>query len=665
MVFLQNVIQSAVIALVVWAMLLATGCEKGTNEASPGTIQAGTVVIDTHFRGANLEIYASDALYQAPLASGKTDEEGHLELPIISKSGILRVVLSGGAQISRNGYPDNDNTDGKTLSSHFRYQEGWTAAVIVNEFTNVASGLHEYLVNTGMAASDAWEVSGAAFNDYLGVNIYGDTPFEVLVRDLRADTPVEERTFYHFLLKGLELLSSSLAIENGIDSTVVSSVYLSDVMRRDIAADGILDGTGLQDDASTIGTLAIGATFITPDFYTTEIARSVIYAAKPAPDEDFAYQIPSALIEQASLLAKKDSQVVGVGERPGLDTEAPIITIQGYDEQSYHRGAYTPMLLINDLTGIATLEVDMDGTFLVVPVFSTNGRSTSFRITTTDYEDGTHLLGIRSSDVFGNEAYVQYSLKTDNTGPFVTITSPRTVNKSSYTLKGIVEDGGIGVSSLGIGYLGDTQNVQLNDGAFEVSYILEEKVNSFHLELTDLLSNRSSDTVDIGVDRELPQFILEYSNARFIDSSRVVYNDVLSQAGSVDADSLYVPTDNAELNGTPLTTLDLDNRNVPYMLISVRDSGVSGNPEELNNVKVYFSYAFAGTLEFDNRELGAVETSTSFNTYILPLATEYLSSKWLEAAADDVHIITIWAVDKVGNSTLKQMFNFKVEFVTL
>lgn len=638
-----------IVVLVV--MMLIGGCDTDSNQTYTER-SAGSIVVKTNISGATITVYDYDSSQSQVLATGVTDEKGEVEITLTHADAVLYGELNGGQYHSRIGLNDIEVNDGQRLSSFFKYTSGETVQVNINELTNVMDGYVKYLDGANGELDAAWGTARNDFTAFLGLDPYTDSI--ITLDTLPAGTPVSNGLMYSFLLNAYELLAATTAEESGGDPVVLNVFYLSDLMHRDILADGVLDGMGFAYDGTTVAQLAMGTVFLNSNLYTTELGRTVIRAVRAESTADG--QIPNELVGRVTSLATNTNPIIGATSRDALDLVGPSVSIEGYTEGEYRNGILLYTVRISDLVGVKEYSFDLDGNAFE-PVVSTGENSVQVRIDTQAYPDGGHTLGVRAVDTMENVTYQTFEVNFDNSGPLAEVTSPLLVNTTNYTLSGVIHDNGGGVAEVQV----NGALASIREGAFTAPLSLADGANTIQLLTTDTLGNSNETTVSVSVDLLPPVVNVDYSDAKYIKNG-ITYSDSLSfSVTQSNPDPLYMLTNNTVLAGTPVTESALTERQIPFVKIALHDDVGSAVFSPAADMQLSMDYQIGNRVVFENKPINPALVDAQ-KLFLLPLVTEYLTQEWYSAAMTDLHKITLRAVDQAGNETTN-LLKFKVAFV--
>jgi RHS repeat-associated protein len=251
---------------------------------------------------------------------------------------------------------------------------------------------------------------------------------------------------------------------------------------------------------------------------------------------------------------------------PARDTRPPIISLQAPGAgHVIHGNLAVDGTVIDDLSGVAALQVRVDGGSFSDVAFDSAGR---FHYVTTLPLDGTadgkHTLDVRALDRAGNVAAVQeltFTLQTavvrDTTPPTVTLHAPGAGGKlnRNLALDGVAQDDSSGVASVQVGVdsnaLTDVPFDAAGRFAFSTSFSLDGSADGAHAVLVravDRAGNISTtQTITFTLDTSVPPDPSELATAVdpaattvLADSTRFLYSGPSAIQSGVSAGTIDV-----------------------------------------------------------------------------------------------------------------------------
>ena len=171
---------------------------------------------------------------------------------------------------------------------------------------------------------------------------------------------------------------------------------------------------------------------------------------------------------------------------------------------------------------------------------------------------------------------------------------------------------------------------------------------------TSLLVGASS---PVDIDNQAPTFNNNtgtHSQARFSNGDGNYTEASLEDVN--DSAALYFETDNVELASVLISRATLDSNAIPYFAFGVSDQMGPGVPTDPQDITVRVQYQRNNLVLNPWRNLTPVD-----GEYLIPLASETLSSEWHQSTPSDEHLIEVEVTDIIGNQTIRN-FSFKADF---
>ena len=161
----------------------------------------------------------------------------------------------------------------------------------------------------------------------------------------------------------------------------------------------------------------------------------------------------------------------------------------------------------------------------------------------------------------------------------------------------------------------------------------------------------------IDIDNQAPTFNNNtgtHSQARFSNGDGTYTETTLQDIN--DSAALYFETDNVELGGVLISRATLDSNAIPYFAFGVSDEMGPGLSTDPQDITVRVQYQRNNQVLNPWRNLAPID-----GEYLIPLASETLSSDWHQSTPSDEHLIEVEVTDIVGNQTIRN-FSFKADF---
>ncbi|OGS46916.1 MAG: hypothetical protein A3K66_01030 [Euryarchaeota archaeon RBG_16_67_27] len=187
--------------------------------------------------------------------------------------------------------------------------------------------------------------------------------------------------------------------------------------------------------------------------------------------------------------------------RTTLDTRPPQLFVASPTPQSWTREKTLKWIAVDEVSGVAAVEYDLDGTF----VASSDQASGEAPLDLTS--EGSHAVVVRAKDRAGNVALVPVAFHYDPNSPVLHITAPARdgyVNSKSVEVRWDADDTGSGLASLRLS-VDSIPPIELA-GATRAYTLqgLEERGHVVNLVATDLAGNVASETLSFGIDTKPP-----------------------------------------------------------------------------------------------------------------------------------------------------------------
>ncbi len=649
-------------AILVSSLLYGCGGGGGGDDVpdtrSPGTLEG--VAHDAPLINAPVKVYAWDSGTKGELlGSGTTGPDGDYELTITSPSRpVLVVAGDGGSYVEEASGVSVSLVAGQTMSAITNYVSGQKITVQVTPFTHLAACYAEHLLNEGEIPADAITVSNSMVSSLVGVEIIRTKPLDV-TNPSSANYDLTPGHKYGFLTAGISEAMAYISEQNGLaahSQRHLTSIHFANVACNDIRADGLLDGVGYYDSASTgISDLAFGTYDIDPDTYRTLVAQKMLAFTRNTRNAS-TLDVSDLLTFANALSTSTDPVWAGAPGTPVDDTGPSIAASLAIG--SYISGTENLAFTVDDPVGVAEIRFYVDNVFIdsgdvADPVFSLN---------TTAYSDGDHVIAVEADDEIGNTSRAEYTYKIDNSGPSVVLTSSTLVGAASYTATGTWDSPGASITSITVN--GDGANV-VNDGTWNVSISLSNGENIVTVISTDSLGNTTSQDFSVSVDLNNPVISNKENSVRFT-TYQGDYG--LCEYGNIDnplvSNPICVRTDRVSLNGL---SVNGNLSNLDYVLLTVRveDPNGAGVYTDFDDLRVEYQYLVNDTIAKDWTVLNTGERfsvpGTNYGWFYLPITTDFLTDNWFNYSITDLHKINIKVIDSVGRtSTINYQMYFDV-----
>ena len=642
-------------ALLLLLFLMTTilvSCGQNNSSILPPERSVNTIsgnVVDSQVINGTINIYEySQGKTGKLLDTTTTDDKGYYEMDLDLSSQPILLELTGGNYVEEASGKTINLGEGQKLLAVFNYKSGQPLSVMVTPYTTLEAGLIEYKVANGESAEDAINQTSDTFSSILGFDPLSTYPRNI-TDQANASTSITNEYVYGFDLAAISSWTAWASEQNGTPiHDTWNSIGLVQLMYNDIRADGLLDGKGV-DGSGAATTFAVGSIPLNSDVYRQGFAEHILIMANS--DNNKTGLTVQEVLPYAKQLASNDNAIYGGASGIPLDQEGPVISASEPEGQ-YHNKQFTFSVNVQDLSGVGSVSFDIDGVTLGD---AKDLSKPSILIDTTVYPDGKKLIGVKAVDLFGNESYRQFSIIFNNSGPFVNFTSPDITNQSLFTMTGTYDDQGVGLSSITV--QGKPAAILAN-GSWSIQVTLTNGVNNITVVITDKLSNKREIVKSVSLDQVKPAIEVKYSQARYSLGEGRYYTDTLGNASS--GTPLYFTADRLGLNGASLSPGALQPLNIPFIELKVSDANANDVFTPGNQIKVKMRY-HAGAINGDLIPAPLESDVQTGDSYIIPIATEYLHPDWYKVPSSETHTIEVTAEDNAGNIT-PFTFTFKANF---
>ncbi len=608
----------------------------------------------------------------ARLGGTTTDDNGAYAIDIQAPSQIVLIEVRGGRYMEEaNGSPVS-LAEGQVLRAVGRYRSGQPLTLMVTPLTHMAVALAEYKIGNGISAGQAIDEASAAIDQFFALDVQATRPATITPPDASGADPsagLPADTLYGLYLAGLS--HWALWFSQG-DITQWNSLTLSQALYHDLRSDGLLDGRGFNSDATALVPLGFGAEALDADAYRLAFSLHMLaFSQSPRNGSGFAAE---DLLDTAHAMAAQTALVPEDATAAPLDGQAPILTLR----QRKRVGEEDVLLDLEQLAGTPQngafiLQVDIGGLLgarqLTTTLFDTSGTAIEeprnnalpgsgevlVIIDTNDYTDGEYTITLTAEDVLGKTTTESFTIKFDNTGPLVAVTSPLSTNQPTITLSGTFSDNISGVA--GISVAGQAATLFTDDTWRVEGIAIEPGGNTLPISIVDRLGNRRDDFEAVVYRDELAPIIDsagQHGQARLSNGDGSFTTARLQDIN--DTTPLYFETDRLELGTTLLNRNALDADGIAYFAFRVSDLAATDMPTAADEIQVSMQYRRNDQILSPWHPLMPVG-----GEYLIPLTSETLATDWHRASPLDRHVIDIAVTDPAGNQSTTR-FSFFADF---
>ncbi len=451
--------------MVAGLIVILSACSSGNSlpSAVPSGSASGTVLDGLILNGTVTAYDFSSGTQGAVLGQATTDSAtGAYSLSLQVESRPILLEITGGYYTEESAPAGTTNTVTLDPTDHLtaliNYTTGAAVTVSLTAFTHLAAGLAEYEIKTGVPVASAVDDANQRVSQLAGLDIIHTTPLEVTdINNASANpTPGLE---YGFLAAGI----SQWVLDHtpsGVPTPLqqpYTSIKFDQLMHDDVAADGLLDGEGLDPNGVKIG-LSFGTTALSPTVYRQGIGVSVLeFAAGSNPADSTSNKTgltpgnsPSFLTWAEAYAANTDKMFDGVA--PLAITIPSITIISPSASAGWLRATQTVSAAVQDYSGLTSDSLSVDGG--APQTMTTTLSSPSWPLDTTTLADGPHTVVVSATNVAGLTGSATVSFRVDNTPPSLTLGSASFIGTTTgpapiatygqCALTGVVSDSGSG-----------------------------------------------------------------------------------------------------------------------------------------------------------------------------------------------------------------------------
>ena len=647
----MKVINTVLICCLFFLASVLPGCSSDTEippERPIGVISGK--VVDSSISGAQVTAYAfADGIRGARLDGTTTDSEGDYSLEIQSRDQFILIEATGGSYVEQATGRTVTVPNGQVLQAIVHYESGLSINVTVTPLTHLVSGLANYKIENGQPVTQAVPEAQSAINQYFTIDTTNDIPLDI-TDHTNTVSALSSEALYGFYLAAISNWSSWISEKNQVTPhTVYTSMGAIQVMYNDIQADGILDGIGYDLNRSNLMPLALGVVPLNTELYRAVFSLHLLAISNAS--NNATNLKPGNLQQIADDIASKSSPLFADETPLDIGSEVPILELAQPLQEAYS-GTLVLELTIGGYLGAETISASIDGNFV------SELQNSTFSVETTDFtEEEDHTLSFLATDILGNTATLDLTVRFDNTNPIVNVTSSPVTNTSPATISGTYSDNLSGINTI----LVNDQVASLDQaGNWSVNVELVSGENVIQVHIVDNAGNETIIQTVQYLDLIPPVIDTStgHSEARFSTGSGTFNPGPLLDTN--DASALYFETDRLDLMnaGIAIEREALDNNLIPYFAFTVTDEIMSGTPTDVTDITVRVQYEKDGEILNPWHEPARPNTG---NEYLIPLASETLSSDWHQATQFDTHSILVEVADPSGNVSTKT-FSFRADF---
>jgi hypothetical protein len=255
---MNNLIRIVSIVSVLGFLTACGGGGSGVPNEAPSALLDGTVT-DAVITNGTIRVFNFDNGKQGDLiAETVTDGQGDFEIAdFTSQDRPVVIEVSGGRYTEEASGVSVDLLGGQVLRAYLFYEQGSAITLQFTPFTHMASCLADYKISTGVNVNNAIIESTSVFSGLAGVDILGTKPLDITDPN-NANFEVTDKLRYGAVLAAISSYTAEVSETNGVTPhrfNQNSSIYATQVLCQDIAADGVFNGLGFINNGNSVGQL--------------------------------------------------------------------------------------------------------------------------------------------------------------------------------------------------------------------------------------------------------------------------------------------------------------------------------------------------------------------------------------------------------------------------
>ena len=623
-------------------------CSSGSDGVPPAAPEArldGTAT-DAVITNADLRVYAlADGVQGDLIAETTTDGNGDFAFDgFASPSQPIVIEVRGGRYTEEASGVSVELIDGQALRAYLFYEQGEDITVQVTPLTHLASCLADYKVAGGTNVNNAITEATSVFSGIAGVDILGTRPFDI-TDPANANFEVTDNLRYGTFLAAISSFTAEVSATNGVTPhrfNQNSSIYATQVLCQDIAADGIFNGQGYINNGNSVGQLALGSVPLDADTLRTDIGQHILSIVSS--DRNATNLGVDDFVLYANEVAASTDAVFGGVPANAVDQEGPVSTAV-LAPDSFIKGIIDLEFDVTDPIGLSSVQFEVNGLF----VSNTQPDNPVLSLNTTNYTDGVITVTVVAKDVLNNTSRTEFDYIVDNTSPTILMTSDSLTNNRAYTATGTFEAEGAPITSITVNTVPATINSSA--GTWSADIMLASGNNAVDIEIIDQVGNSNVINTNVAVDLIFPTISVNDTNVRYTTYQgqlNLCNPGQLTDTSSI-SNPVCVSTDNVSLNGT---TLSGGLQNGGYVLLGFLPSDPQGAGvfTEITELSIEYMYEVNGTEVISWAAVPKTGDVNSDTVYYFPMVTEYLGADWYQTSTVDMHVVTIRVTDNAGNA---------------
>ncbi len=393
-------------------------------------------VVDDVLVGATLNVYAFDEGRKgALLATTKTADDGSYQLDINAATGLLLLEARGGSYRELMSGAHVTVKDNEVLQAVILHQAGIPRTVMVTPLTHLISALTHYRIAEGQSPRMAYHSAADDVNHLFDLDVTQVYPRSIA--DVGSRSGLNDEHIYGFYLAAYSAWSAWVGEQNGIaPHTSYTSLGTWQLIYKDLIDDGRLDGRAQIAGAQSA--MALGTVNLSTDVYRIAFVQHVLASTMHhanATDISLSDMLPLML----AFLERSSSFLPAAGDG------ATGVEIHGVEPEGlYHNGSFDFAVLIANPHLVEEVRFALNGQDLGA---AANHLLPVMNIGPTQYgADGDYVITVRATDYLGNVVSRDFTIRIDNSSPYVNVLSAAITRHASHVLSGNYGDNGAGRS---------------------------------------------------------------------------------------------------------------------------------------------------------------------------------------------------------------------------
>lgn len=402
--------------------LILTACGGGGADSMPPPVPFGSVsgtTFDALVVGGTVKVYDFTQGVKGDLLGQSTsDANGTYSIPVQVETRPLLVEMTGGYYLEEAGASEQVALSSKhKLSAVVNYTTGSTPHVSLTTFTHLAAGLAAYSVGAGKDAAASIDEANLRISTLVGLDILSTTP--ALITDSGNSSAALTPELKYGLLAGsisMWTYKHAPSIAKTPHTLPYTSIDFAQLLYQDVSADGLLDGIG-PDSAGNPGQLSFGVWPLGVDVYRLGIGAAIVQMAADKNNKT-GLTGPNVLSFAKSYISSTDGIFNSVVPVPFA---VPTVSLSTPAASSMVSNLLNVSANVQSDIGISTSELLVDGNSVAM---ATIPAAPVFSLDTSAYSDGSHSIGVRSTDWGGLSNTSTVGVTFSNVSPTVQITAP-------------------------------------------------------------------------------------------------------------------------------------------------------------------------------------------------------------------------------------------------